>query len=64
MKIKLLEILSLFRKFAEAQHTYNAALTDEGEREESEAYFTEIESSFDFFYRTVNEWLQITETNP
>ena len=37
VKMKLLEIPSRFRKFAEAQHTYNAALTDEGERQESEA---------------------------
>ena len=62
--MKLLEIPSRFRKFTEAQLTYNAALTDEGGSQESEAYFTEIESSFDFFCRTVNEWLWITETNP
>ena len=36
VKIKLPEITSLFRKFAEAQHAYHAALTDEGQRQESE----------------------------
>ena len=61
MKIKLLEITSLFRKFAEAQHAYHAALTDEGQRQESEVYFAEIESRLDFFCRTVNNWLQVTE---
>jgi len=45
VKIKLPEITSLFRKFAEAQHAYHAALTDEGQRQESEVYFAEIESS-------------------
>jgi len=63
VKIKLPEITSLFRKFAEAQHAYNAALTDEGQRQESEVYFAEIESSLDFFCQMVNDWLQVTETN-
>ena len=61
VKIKLPEITSLFRKFAEAQHAYHAALTDEGQRQESEVYFAEIESSLDFFCRTVNDWLRVTE---
>jgi len=63
VKIKLPEITSLFRKFAEAQHAYHAALTDEGQRQESEVYFAEIESSLDFFCRMVNDWLRVTETN-
>ena len=63
MKIKLPEITSLFRTFAEAQHAYHAALTDEGERQESEDYFAEIEFSLDFFCRTVNDWLRVTEAN-
>ena len=61
VKIKLPEITSLLRKFAEAQHAYHAALTDEGQRQESEVYFAEIESSLDFFCRTVNDWLRVTE---
>ena len=36
-------------------------LTDEGQRQESEVYFAEIESSLDFFCRTVNDWLRVTE---
>ena len=36
-------------------------LTDEGQKLESEVYFTEIESSLDFFCRTVNDWLRVTE---
>ena len=63
VKIKLPEITSLFRKFAEVQHAYHEALTDEGQRQESEVYFTEIESSMDFFCRTVNDWLRVTETS-
>ena len=51
----------MFRKFAEAQHVYHAALTDEGQRQESEVYFAEIESSLDFFCRMVNDWLRVTE---
>ena len=61
VKIKLPEITSLFRKFAEAQHAYHAALTDEGQKLESEVYFAEIESSSDFFCRTVNDWLRVKE---
>ena len=61
VKIKLPEITSLFRKFAEAQHAYHAALTDEGQKLESEVYFAEIESSLHFFCRTVNDWLRVTE---
>ena len=61
VKIKLPEITSLFRKFADAQQAYHAALTDEGQRQESEVYFAEIESSLDFFCRTVNDWLRVTE---
>ena len=61
VKIKLPEITSLFRKFAEAQHAYHAALTDEAQKQESEVYFAEIEFSLDFFCRTVNDWLRITE---
>ena len=63
VKIKLSEITSLFRKFAEAQHAYHAALTDEGERQESDDYFAEIEFSLDFFCRTANDWLRVTEAN-
>ena len=61
VKIKLPEITSLFRKFADAQQAYHAALTDAGQRQESEVYFAEIESSLDFFCRTVNDWLRVTE---
>ena len=64
VKIKLPEtviVSKLFRKFAEAQQAYHAALTDEGQRQESEVYFAEIESSLDFFCRTVNDWLWVTE---
>jgi len=42
---------------------YHVALTDEGQRQESEVYFAEIESSLDFFCRTVNDWLRVMETN-
>jgi len=63
VKIKLPEITPSFRTFAEAQHAYNGALTDEGQRQESEVYFAEIESSIDFFCRTINDWLRVTETN-
>ena len=61
VKIKLPETTSLFRKFAEPQHAYHAALTDEGQKLESEVYFAEIESSLDFFCLTVNDWLWVTE---
>ena len=61
VKIKLPEITSLFRKFAEVQHVYHAALTDEGQRQESEVYFAEVEFSLYFFCRTVNDWLRVTE---
>ena len=36
VKMELPEITSLFRKCAEAQHAYHAALTDEGQRQQSE----------------------------
>ena len=61
VKIKLPEITSLFRKFAEVQHVYHAALTDEGQRQESEVYFAEVGFSLDFFCRMVNDWLRVTE---
>ena len=51
----------MVRKFAEAQHVYHAALTEDGQRPESEVYFAEIESSLDFFCQTVNDWLRVTE---
>ena len=40
-----------------------AVLIDKGQRQELEVNFTEIESSMDFFCRTVNDWLRVTETN-
>ena len=49
VKVKLPEMMSLFRKFAEVQHVPHLALTDEGQRQESEVYFTEVEFSLDFF---------------
>ena len=52
VKIKLREITLLFCKFAEAQHAYQVALTDEAQRQESEVYFAEIDFSLDFFCRT------------
>ena len=60
VKIKLPEITSLFRKFAEAQYAYHVALTDEGQRQDLEVYFAEIKSRLDFFCRTVNDWLRVT----
>jgi len=63
VKMELPKIMSLFCKFAKAQHAYHAALTDEGQRQESEVYFAEIKSSLDFFCRTVNDWVRVTEMN-
>jgi len=56
VKIKLPEITSFYRTFAEAQHAYHVALTDQGQRQESDVYFTEIESSLDFLCRMINNW--------
>ena len=41
--------------------SYVAELVDEVEREESQTYFSEIETSMNFFCETVNDWLRITE---
>ena len=61
VKVKLSEITSLFRRFTEAHDAYNAALVEESQRQESDLYFAEIESSLGFFCRTVNDWLRVTE---
>ncbi|CAH3148678.1 unnamed protein product [Porites lobata] len=45
----------------EAVKEYNATLIDESQRQESVVYFTDIESSLNFFCQTVNDWLQVTE---
>ena len=61
VKVKLSEITSLFRRFTEAHDAYNVALVEESQRHESDLYFADIESSLDFFCRTVNDWLRVTE---
>ncbi|XP_066023399.1 uncharacterized protein [Pocillopora verrucosa] len=61
VKVKLSEITSLFRRFTEAHDAYNVALVEESQRQESDLYFADIESSLDFFCRTVNDWLRVTE---
>lgn len=61
VKVKLSEITSLFRRFTEAHDAYNVALAEESQRQESDLYFADIESSLDFFCRTVNDWLRVTE---
>ena len=60
-KVKLSEITLLFRRFTEAHDAYNVALVEESQRQESDLYFADIESSLDFFCRTVNDWLRVTE---
>ena len=55
------EITLLFRKFVSKHDSYVAELVDEVEREESQTYFSEIETSMNFFCETVNDWLRITE---
>nr|XP_058944749.1 uncharacterized protein LOC131772813 [Pocillopora verrucosa] len=61
VKVKLSEITLLFRRFTEAHDAYNVALVEESQRQESDLYFADIESSLDFFCRTVNDWLRVTE---
>ncbi|CAH3186563.1 unnamed protein product [Porites evermanni] len=61
VKVKLTEITSLFQRFTDAHEEYNAALIDESQRQESVVYFTDIESSLNFFCQTVNDWLRVTE---
>ena len=61
VKVKLMEITSLFQRFTAAHEEYNAALIDESQRQESLVYFADIESSLNFFCETVNDWLRVTE---
>lgn len=63
VKAKLSELTSLVQKFTEAHDAYNAALVDEGQKQESGVYFSEIEGSLSLFCRTVNDWLRVTEAN-
>ena len=59
--MKLTEITSLFQRFTDAHEEYTAALIDESQRQESVVYFTDIESSLNFFCQTVNDWLRVTK---
>ena len=61
VKVKLAEITDLFRKFVESQNAYHRELVHEAQKEQSNAYFSEIESSLRFFCHTVNDWLRVTE---
>ena len=61
VKAKLSEITSLFQRFVDAQDTYNAALFEENQTQESDVYFAEIETSLHFFCGTINIWLRVTE---
>ena len=61
IKVKLAEITDLFQKFVESQNAYHRELVDEAHKEQSNAYFSEIEPSLRFFCDTVNDWLRITE---
>ena len=51
VKAKLTKITSLFQGFTDAQEEYNAALIDESQRQESVAYFADIESSLISFVK-------------
>ena len=61
IKVKLTEITSLFQRFTDAHEEYNAALIDGSQRQESVAYFADIDISLSFFCQTVNDWLRVTE---
>ena len=61
VKVKLAEITDLFQKFVESQNAYHRELVDKPQKEQSNAYFSEIESSLRFFCDTVNDWLRVTE---
>ena len=61
VKVKLAEITDLFQKFVECQNAYHRELVDKAQKEQSNAYFSEIESSLRFFCDTVNDWLRVTE---
>ena len=43
VKVKLAEITNLFQKFVEGQNAYHRELADEAHKEQSNAYFSEIE---------------------
>ena len=61
VKDKLAEITDLFQKFVESRNAYHRELVDEAHKEQSNAFFNEIESSLRFFCDTVNDWLRVTE---
>ena len=61
VKVKLAEITDLFQKFVDSQNAYHCELVDEAQKEQSNAYFSEIEASLRFFCDTVNDWLRVTE---
>ena len=61
VKVKLTEITSPFQRFTDAHEEYDATLIDKSQRQESVVYFADIESSFNFFCQTVNDWLRVTE---
>ena len=61
VKVKLMEITSLFQRFTDAPEDYNAGLIDESQRQESVVYLADIESSLNFCCQTVNDWLRVTE---
>ena len=61
VKVKLTEITSLFQRFTDTHEEYNAALIDESQRQESVAYFADIEASLNSFCQTVNDWLRVTK---
>ena len=51
--VKLAEITDLFQKFVESQNAYHRELVEQAQKEQSNAYFSEIESSLRFFCDTV-----------
>ena len=61
VRVKLTEITNLFRSFVEAQNACNQELQDQVERKQSNVFFSEIETSLNFFCDTINDWLRVTE---
>ena len=51
VKVKVTEITSLFQGFTDAHEEYNAALINESQRQESVAYFADIDSSLISFVK-------------
>ena len=61
VRVKLAELTQFFQNFVDAQNAYHSQLEDEARKEESNAFFDEIEASLNFFCDTVNHWLLVTE---